>query len=260
MLRFYWDDEPTPSVEVPLGDFFCNGWGVRCNIASQPVAVNPAGGFNSYWQMPFRQSARITIENLAPEPAPDFYYQMGYKAGTMISPADLHPANPFQIRHVRSIRAGSLVGNAAHRKLALRAAVNSMVLLKNKANLLPIAPSVRSILVVGPNAANIDVLLGNYYGPNENLTTFLHGLMVVAPRARKDTPFSAFPKRFSIVQRKWAKPDSAGRILLKAWRLFPRFPPIWLSFYRNVLRVDRCISCHSPQKIGVSYPCKNILT
>jgi hypothetical protein len=78
VLRFYWDDEPTPSVEVPLGDFFCNGWGVRCNVNSLPVAVNPAGGFNSYWQMPFRQSARITLENLAPEPAPDFYYQIDY--------------------------------------------------------------------------------------------------------------------------------------------------------------------------------------
>jgi len=78
VLRFYWDDESTPSVEVPLGDFFCNGWGVRCNVTSQPVAVNPAGGFNSYWQMPFRQRARITIENLAPEAAADFYYQIDY--------------------------------------------------------------------------------------------------------------------------------------------------------------------------------------
>ena len=27
VLRFYWDDEESPSIEVPLGDFFCNGWG-----------------------------------------------------------------------------------------------------------------------------------------------------------------------------------------------------------------------------------------
>src|SRR5271157_41625 len=77
-LRFYWDDETAPSVEVPVGDFFCSGWGVRCNIASLPVAVNPAGGFNCYWEMPFRRRARITIENLTPDEAHDFFYQIDY--------------------------------------------------------------------------------------------------------------------------------------------------------------------------------------
>jgi len=78
VLRFYWDDEETPSVEAPLGDLFCNGWCERCNIASLPVAVNPAGGFNSYWEMPFRQHARITLENLSPEETRGFYYQIDY--------------------------------------------------------------------------------------------------------------------------------------------------------------------------------------
>jgi Protein of unknown function (DUF2961) len=78
MVRFFWDDEESPSVEVPLGDFFCNGWGVRCNIVSLPVAVNPAGGFNCYWEMPFRKSARLTLENLSADPVPGFYYQITY--------------------------------------------------------------------------------------------------------------------------------------------------------------------------------------
>lgn len=78
IFRFYWDGEETPSVEVPLGDFFCNGWGVRANVTSLPVAVNPAGGFNSYWEMPFRKSARITIENLQGEEIKGFYYQINY--------------------------------------------------------------------------------------------------------------------------------------------------------------------------------------
>ncbi|MDP4147350.1 MAG: DUF2961 domain-containing protein [Bacillota bacterium] len=64
ILRIYWDGEENPSVEVPLGDFFCNGWCERSNVNSIPIAVNPAGGFNSYWPMPFRKSARITIENV----------------------------------------------------------------------------------------------------------------------------------------------------------------------------------------------------
>jgi hypothetical protein len=78
LLRIYWDGEDTPSVETPLGDFFCNGWCERCNIASLPIAVNPAGGFNSYWPMPFRSSARITVENLSDDPTPGFYYQIDY--------------------------------------------------------------------------------------------------------------------------------------------------------------------------------------
>jgi hypothetical protein len=74
----FWDGEQRPSVEVPLGDFFCQAWGVRCNIASLAIAVNPAGGFNSYWEMPFRKSALITVENLGPEDIPGFYYQITY--------------------------------------------------------------------------------------------------------------------------------------------------------------------------------------
>jgi hypothetical protein len=72
VLRAYWDDEEAPSIQVPLGDFFCNGWCERSNVASLPVAVNPAGGFNCYWEMPFRGRARLTLENLGPNPVNGF--------------------------------------------------------------------------------------------------------------------------------------------------------------------------------------------
>lgn len=77
IIRMYWDDEESPSVEVPLGDFFCNGWGERCNVNSLPIAVNPAGGFNSYWEMPFKKSAKITIESVSDQEFP-LYYQIDY--------------------------------------------------------------------------------------------------------------------------------------------------------------------------------------
>jgi len=77
VLRMFWDDEPTPSVETPLGDFFGAGWTERCRLRSLAVCVNPAGGFNCYWEMPFRQSARITIENLGEDPMVCFY-QVNY--------------------------------------------------------------------------------------------------------------------------------------------------------------------------------------
>ena len=78
VLRVYWDREDAPSVEVPIGDFFCNGWCVHCNVNSLPVAVNPAGGFNCFWEMPFRQHATIALENLSPEKVENFYYEIDY--------------------------------------------------------------------------------------------------------------------------------------------------------------------------------------
>jgi hypothetical protein len=78
IIRFFWDDEQTPSVEAPLGDFFCNGHGLRYDVNSVPVVVNPVGGFNCYWPMPFRQRARITVANERSEPTRTVYYQITY--------------------------------------------------------------------------------------------------------------------------------------------------------------------------------------
>jgi hypothetical protein len=86
ILRMYWDGEETPSIEVPLGDFFANVHGLRYNVVSLPVAVNPSGGFNSYWPLPFHSRARITIENQYWEPIQGFFYQITYALGEV--PAD----------------------------------------------------------------------------------------------------------------------------------------------------------------------------
>ncbi|MDR2372749.1 MAG: DUF2961 domain-containing protein [Bifidobacteriaceae bacterium] len=82
ILRIHWEGDPAPAVEVPLGDFFCNGWGVFSQVSSLPVAANPHGGFNSYWPMPFAHSAVITLENLAADPA-NVYYQVDYGLGAI---------------------------------------------------------------------------------------------------------------------------------------------------------------------------------
>ncbi len=79
ILRFYWDDEKEPSIEVPVGDFFAAGWGIMNEpvINSATVAVNPRSGFNSYWQMPFRKKCKITMENMSDKEA-TVYYQINY--------------------------------------------------------------------------------------------------------------------------------------------------------------------------------------
>jgi len=77
ILRIYWDGESQPSVEVPVGDFFACGWGRYAQISSLAVCVNPGSGFNSYWEMPFRKSCKMTLENLDSE-AMTIYYQIDY--------------------------------------------------------------------------------------------------------------------------------------------------------------------------------------
>ncbi len=77
IIRFYWDDEERPSIECPIGNFFACGWGKYAQINSLAVCVNPGSAFNCYWPMPFRKSARITVENPA-EKDIVLYYQINY--------------------------------------------------------------------------------------------------------------------------------------------------------------------------------------
>ncbi|GAB4529588.1 MAG: glycoside hydrolase family 3 protein [Anaerolineae bacterium] len=69
-----------------------------------------------------------------------------------------------------------IVDSAEHRALALRAARESIVLLKNEGNLLPLPKDLRSIAVIGPNADDLQVLLGNYNGTPSRATTPLQGI------------------------------------------------------------------------------------
>ena len=78
VIRMYWDDEETPSVESPLGDFFCCGFGRECFVNSVPVAVVPNRGFNCYFPMPFKKKAKITLENQHANKIPAFFYQVDY--------------------------------------------------------------------------------------------------------------------------------------------------------------------------------------
>ena len=86
ILRFYWDGEKSPSVEAPVGDFFASGLGRYGQVSSLAVAVNPGSAFNCYWVMPFRKSARITLENLD-EKEMILYYQVTYALAEVPSDA-----------------------------------------------------------------------------------------------------------------------------------------------------------------------------
>lgn len=78
IIRIYWDKQDTPSVQTPLGDFLCNSWGCRQNILALPINVNPSGGMNIYFPMPFKKHARITVENDSPNDLGGFFYTINY--------------------------------------------------------------------------------------------------------------------------------------------------------------------------------------
>jgi hypothetical protein len=96
VLSVYWDDQPTPSVVAPLGDFFGLMNSLSGSFASLPLTVSAfeperhtfggSAAFNSWFRMPFDRRARIVVENqgdaphiqyfaidyeLAPAPLPD---------------------------------------------------------------------------------------------------------------------------------------------------------------------------------------------
>lgn len=78
IVRIWWDDQEHPSVEAPVGDFFCSGWNQFAQVNSLAVCVNPGRAFNCYWEMPFRKAARIEIENRDPDNWGIIYYQINY--------------------------------------------------------------------------------------------------------------------------------------------------------------------------------------
>jgi beta-glucosidase len=78
----------------------------------------------------------------------------------------------------------SVIGCTEHRQLAYEAAVKSIVLLKNKNDILPIREEDQRIMLVGPNATSIEVLLGNYNGLNDSMVTLMEGIVARIPEGK----------------------------------------------------------------------------
>ncbi|MEW6271733.1 MAG: glycoside hydrolase family 172 protein [Thermodesulfobacteriota bacterium] len=87
ILRCFWDGEESPSVEVPLGDFFALAHARVRLLRSALVAVNPgfgaSHGLHAYFPMPFERGARITLEHRGDRSLggalPAFWYHVDYE-------------------------------------------------------------------------------------------------------------------------------------------------------------------------------------
>jgi hypothetical protein len=78
LLRMYWDGREKPDVEAPLSDFFAQGFGKKLTVLSVPVVVEDGDGYNCYWRMPFRRSARIEVINQSKKPYRSLFYAVDW--------------------------------------------------------------------------------------------------------------------------------------------------------------------------------------
>jgi len=89
VLRAYWDDEASPSIETPIGDFFGLGLGEYFTYQSIPLSVAPDKALNAFFPMPFAHHARITVTNEGSEDVDSFYYNIDYRAYSHPLPVDV---------------------------------------------------------------------------------------------------------------------------------------------------------------------------
>ncbi len=88
VLRMYWDEELTPSVEAPIGGFFGLGLGEYFTYQSKPLAVASTKALNSVFPMPFEKMAKITVTNEGKMPVDAFYYNIDFRVYKHPLPTD----------------------------------------------------------------------------------------------------------------------------------------------------------------------------
>ena len=79
VLRMYWDGDPLPAVEAPIGDFFGLGLGEYFLYESGPLSIGSQKALNCFFPMPFRTSAKITVTNEGNQDTRGFYYNIDWE-------------------------------------------------------------------------------------------------------------------------------------------------------------------------------------
>src|SRR5271165_18163 len=88
VLRVFWDGESNASVEAPLGDYFGLGLGNYYLYESVPLSVGADRALNSFFVMPYRKHARITVTNDGSARVDAFYFNVDYRTCAGALPLD----------------------------------------------------------------------------------------------------------------------------------------------------------------------------
>lgn len=187
--------EPCCISEALLHDILFEEWGFKGHVVTDCGALNDIYMFHKYMDDPVQVAAeaikagvnldcstllqrdliKAVRQNLVTEEAIDT--RLGALLRTQFKLGFYDPAGevPFSALGADSINTPYQVS------LARKAAQQSMVLLKNDQNLLPLSTDdYPSILVCGANAASMDAMVGNYHGMSGNVVTFAEGITAAA--------------------------------------------------------------------------------
>jgi Protein of unknown function (DUF2961) len=108
LIKMYWDGEKEPSVDCPLVDFFCDPAGTRDEVNS--LLVNKRRGWNAYFPMPFRRSAKIELVYDGPlSPGQELWQAMPAYSYVMYRTAEKIPADSGYF-HAHWRQAAVLIG------------------------------------------------------------------------------------------------------------------------------------------------------
>ncbi len=182
--------EPSTGSPYLLQDILRKQWGFKGYIVSDCGAISDFHKFHKVTQTPEESAALALIngttincgnvykvlksaleQKLITEDLIDKRLKESFQTRFKLGMFDPIGTNPYD--QITS----EVVNSKKHRALAREVAEKSIVLLKNKNNILPLKKDTRTVYVVGPNASSEEVLLGNYYGLTSSSQTILDGIV-----------------------------------------------------------------------------------
>lgn len=181
--------EPCGGSKYLLTDILRKSWGFNGHIVSDCDAINDFYGGHRYVKTPEEACAAAIKAGLNVECGHTFKAMQGALDQGLLAEADLDRAL-FPLVMTR-LKLGILepdsacpynsydeseICSPAHTALALRAADEAMVLLKNN-GILPLDKNIRTLFVAGPGASDAFYLMGNYFGLSNRYSTYLQGIV-----------------------------------------------------------------------------------
>ena len=183
--------EPCNGSKFLLVDILRNKWGFKGHVVSDCWAVRDFHENHKITKTP-AESAALAISNTCDLNCGCTYHAAIDAVRQGILPEEKVNESVFRLLMTRAKLgmdkswekskwahlSAKDVDTKEHRELARKVAQDSIVMLKNDNNLLPLTKEkkIKKILVIGPTATNINSLIGNYYGLNSRLVTILEGI------------------------------------------------------------------------------------